>query len=196
MKLSVLTFTTVCQEQWVCSEKYYKVCGWWKVHLCWKLDWLGLFCNCFPCGLLMEYNLTNLSRDLSCYISVCTVFVDKTWVWFYMWEEFWKSVLIYGGMSPRAHFHVVRMLRFMFTINQPSSSTPFHSVLVSISVFMTLLIVFYAINSPDNSPFSRFVHPVLSLPYWSFQPYISKKISFSTDIIPGGWLGSKHQLTI
>ena len=39
-------------------------------------------------------------------------------------------------------------------INQPSLSTPFYSVLVSISVFMALSTVFRSINSPDNSVFS------------------------------------------
>ena len=49
----------------------------------------------------------------------------------------------------------------------------FYSVLVSISVFIVLSTVFHSINSPDNSPFSDSVLPVLSLPYWSFQLYIS-----------------------
>ena len=48
-------------------------------------------------------------------------------------------------------------------INQPSLPTPFESVLVSISVFMALSTVFYSINYPDSSPFSRSVLPVLSL---------------------------------
>ena len=56
-----------------------------------------------------------------------------------------------------------------FNINQPSLSTPFYSVLVSISVIMTLSTVFHSINSPDNSPLSHSVLPVLFLPYWSFQ---------------------------
>ena len=38
-------------------------------------------------------------------------------------------------------------------INQPSLPTPFYSVLVCISVFMTLSTVFHFINSPDDSPF-------------------------------------------
>ena len=38
------------------------------------------------------------------------------------------------------------------------------------SVFLT---VFHSIKSPDNSPFSHSVLPVLSLPYWSFQLYFS-----------------------
>ena len=56
-----------------------------------------------------------------------------------------------------AQLHIVRMLRFMPDINQPSLPTPFYSVLVSISVFMALLIVFHSTNSPHNSPFSSSV---------------------------------------
>ena len=47
------------------------------------------------------------------------------------------------------------------------------SVLISISVFTAFSTVFRSINSPDNSPFSDSVLPVLSLPHWSFQLYIS-----------------------
>ena len=46
----------------------------------------------------------------------------------------------------------------------------FHSVLASL---MALSPVFRFINSPDNSPYSHSVLPVLFLPYWSFQLYIS-----------------------
>ena len=49
----------------------------------------------------------------------------------------------------------------------------FNSVLVYIFVFMALSTVFHSINSPDNSPFSHSVLPVLSLPYRSFRLYIS-----------------------
>ena len=49
-------------------------------------------------------------------------------------------------------------------INQPSLPTPFHPVLESISVFMTLSTVFHYINSPDNSLLSHSVFPVLFLP--------------------------------
>ena len=48
----------------------------------------------------------------------------------------------------------------------------FYSVLVSVSVFMAFSIVFHSINSPDNSPLSHSVLPVLFLPYWSFKLYI------------------------
>ena len=75
--------------------------------------------------------------------------------------------------SPLAHPHGVGMLQFMSNMNQPSLPTPFYSVLVSISLFMALSTVFHSINSPDNSPFSLSVLPVVSLPYWSFQLYIS-----------------------
>ena len=58
-------------------------------------------------------------------------------------------------------------------INQPSLHTPLHSVLVPISVLLALTTVFHSINSPDNSPLPHSVLLVLSLPYWSFQQYIS-----------------------
>ena len=76
---------------------------------------------------------------------------------------------------------------YVSDINQPSLPTPFYSVLVSVSVFMALSNVFHFINSPDNSPFSHSVLLVLSLPYWSFQLYVSfVKVSFSPDTIRTG----------
>ena len=71
---------------------------------------------------------------------------------------------------------------YVFGINQPSLPAPFYSVLVSISVFMALLTVFHSTNSPENSPLSHSVLPVLFLPYWSFQPYISLQKSPSALI--------------
>ena len=99
--------------------------------------------------------------------------------------------------SPRAHLHVVGDVAvYVFDVNQPSLPTPFHSVLVSISVFMAFSTVFHSINSPDNSPLSYFVPPglisallVLSI------IYLFMKISFSPDIFLCGWLGLRHQLT-
>ena len=73
----------------------------------------------------------------------------------------------------RADLHAVGTLRFMSDVNQPSLPTPYYSVLAPISVVKALSTVFHSIISPDNSPFSDSVLPVLSLPYWSFQPYIS-----------------------
>ena len=69
-------------------------------------------------------------------------------------------------------------------INQPSSPTPFYSVLVPVSVFMALSIVFHSINSPDNSPLSHSVLLVLFLPYWSFQIHdLFIRVSLSPDVI-------------
>ena len=56
---------------------------------------------------------------------------------------------------------------YVFDINQPSLSIPFYSVLVSISVFVALSTVFHSMNSPDYSPLSHSVLPVLFLPCWS-----------------------------
>ena len=52
-------------------------------------------------------------------------------------------------------------------INQLSLPTPFYSF------FLVLSTVFDSINSSNNSPLSHSVLPVLILPYWSFQLYIS-----------------------
>ena len=64
---------------------------------------------------------------------------------------------------------------YVLDINQPSLPTPFDSVLVStscfISVFMALSTV-YSINSPSNPALSHSVPPVIFLPYWSFQLHI------------------------
>ena len=65
----------------------------------------------------------------------------------------------------------VEMLWFMSDVNQPSLPTPYYSVVVSISVYVALST--HSINSPDISSFSDSVPLVLSLPYWSFQLYIS-----------------------
>ena len=58
-------------------------------------------------------------------------------------------------------------------INQPTLLTPINSVLLSVSVFTALSTVFHFINSPDSSPLSHSVLPVLPLPYWFFQSYVS-----------------------
>ena len=52
-----------------------------------------------------------------------------------------------------------------------------YSILVSVSVFMALSTVFHSINSPDSSPLSHSVLPVIFLPYWSFQLCISLWVS-------------------
>ena len=61
---------------------------------------------------------------------------------------------------------------YVVDIKQLSLPAPFHSVLVSVSVFMALSTVFDSIDSPDNSLLSHSVLLVLFLLYWSFQLYI------------------------
>ena len=73
-----------------------------------------------------------------------------------------------AGMTVLLFLHVLSSLRacfhaggdvavIVFAINQPSLPTPFHSVLVSLSVFMALSDVFHSIIFPDNSPLSHSV---------------------------------------
>ena len=50
---------------------------------------------------------------------------------------------------------------------------PFNNIYLFVSVFKVFSTVFHSINSPGNAPLSHSVLPVLSLPYWSFQLYIS-----------------------
>ena len=61
---------------------------------------------------------------------------------------------------------------------------------------MALSAVFHSINSPDNSPFSHSVLPdFMSALLVLSTTYLFMKVSFSPDVIPSGWLGSKHQIT-
>ena len=92
-------------------------------------------------------------------------------------------------MSPRGHAKQQRE-RLMSDINKPGVPTFFlffiYSVLVSISVFMALSAVFHSINSPDNSPCSDSVRPVLHVPYMVLSTlFLYLKVSFIPDIIPG-----------
>ena len=91
------------------------------------------------------------------------------------------ALLVRAGSPSRGRDVVV----YVRDIHQPSLPTPFYSVLVSVSVLMTLSIVFHSINFPDNSPLSHSVLPVLFLSYSSFQLYIYifMKVSLSPDII-------------
>ena len=69
-------------------------------------------------------------------------------------------------------------------INQPSLPSPFYSVLVSISVFMTLSTVFHSINSHDNFPLSHSVLPVFFLAVLVLSTIcLFMKVSFCPDII-------------
>ena len=67
---------------------------------------------------------------------------------------------------------------YVFDIKQLSLPTLFfYSILVSVSVFKALSIVFHSINSPDKSPLFHSVLQVLSLPFWSFELYVDLYIS-------------------
>ena len=73
---------------------------------------------------------------------------------------------------------------YVFDINQLTLPTPFYSVLVSVSVFMALSTVFHSINSPDNSPLSKSVLPVLFLALLVLSTvYLFVKVSLSPDTI-------------
>ena len=101
---------------------------------------------------------------------VWTFFPPEVFIAGYCYWLLYKFVVC---TSLRAHLRVVGILRFMSDINQPSLPTAFYSVFVSISVFVALSTVFHSIHFSDNSPFSDSVIQVFSLPYSSFQLYIS-----------------------
>ena len=85
----------------------------------------------------------------------------------------WVCLVLFETLGTRVPVglpsHGEDIVVYVFNINQPSLSTPFYSVLASVSVFMALSTVFHSINSPDNSLLSRSVLLILFLPYWSFQ---------------------------
>ena len=68
----------------------------------------------------------------------------------------------------------------VFEVNQPRLPTPFYFVLVSVSVFMALSTAFHSINSPDNSPLSHSVLPVISASLVPPATYLFMKVSFQT----------------
>ena len=73
----------------------------------------------------------------------------------------------------------------------------FYTVLVSVSVFFGPFncISFYKF-SQQLSVFSLCSSGLISLPCWFFQLHVSLWQSpISPDVIPSGWLGSRHQLT-
>ena len=107
--------------------------------------------------------VAHISRHQRTYIvTYCEDFVRN--------QPVFRSV-VPAGSSSRGEDVVV----FVRDIHEPSLPTPFYSVVVSISVFMALSTVSHSMNSPDNSPLSHSVLPVLILPHWSFQlsPYES-----------------------
>ena len=117
------------------------------------------------------------------WVGTCVVMLSSFGHWF--WAK-----------SLRAHLHVDGMWQFML-LTKTSQACPLLFILFW-CLFLSLWpfnCVFHSINSPYNSLLSHSVLPVLCLPYWSFQLYISVKGSFSPDIILCGWPGLKHQLS-
>ena len=100
-------------------------------------------------------------------------------------------LLVHAGFPSRRG----DVVAYVKVINQPSLPTQSYSVIVSISVFMALSTVFHSNNSPDDSPISHSVLPVISALLVLSALCIFMKVSFSLDIILCGWLGLKHQLT-
>ena len=113
---------------------------------------------------------------------------------FWIWSDKEPDFISRASLPTGSTSHGGDVAVYMFGIKQPSFSAPYYSVLVSVSVYTALSTVFYFINSPDNSPLSHSVLPVLFLPFWSFQLYLFMKVSFSPDIILCCWLGLKHQI--
>ena len=121
--------------------------------------YLFTFINC-PRGLTFNllllvyfYQLSTLSP--STYFYLCTFIHALT---------FNLLLLVYFyQLSPRAHLREVGMFRIVF-LHKPTGLThSFYSLLASMFVFMTLSTVFQSINSPDNSPLSHSLLPVLFL---------------------------------
>ena len=73
---------------------------------------------------------------------------------------------------------------YVFDINQPSLPTPFYSILVSVSVFMSLSSLFHSIHSADNSPLSHSFSPsAFSAILVLSTMFLCMKVSLSPDII-------------
>ena len=100
----------------------------------------------------------------------------------FLWKRLWPCTEVPAGSPSNGRDVAV----YVFDINKPSLLTPFHSVLVSMFVFITLSTVFHLVNSPDNPPLSHSVLPVLFLPYGPSTTYLFMKVSFSPDVIHCG----------
>ena len=84
---------------------------------------------------------------------------------------------------------------FCFWQNQLSLPTLFHSVLVSVSVFMAISTVFHPyifLTTLLSHCSSGLISALFVL--WAIYFFLMK-VSFSPDIILCGWLGLKHQPT-
>ena len=145
-------------------------------------------------------------RDCFIYLFICLsfirLFITELFVYwfihvcmFYCTASFYlRCCFVY--LSPWAHLHLVRMLRFMSDINQPSLPTPFYSVLVSnFSLCGPFNCISFHKFSRQLSVFSLCSCGLSSALLVLSTIYLFMKVSFSPDIILSRWLGSKHKLT-
>ena len=129
-----------------------KTCLLWSIRTLWSTTMLPE-----GRGTLCKHSLILVWKTMPVHYSISSSY------------QYFLLVTVPAGSPSRGGDVVV----YVKDINQQSLPTPFHSVLVSVSVFMALPTVFHSINSPDNSLLSHSVLPVLFLPYWSFQLCIS-----------------------
>ena len=128
------------------------------------------------------------------WVEYSIMFPSAGFVWWLY--QYLRNKISFSLQSPWAHLHVVGTLRFMSDINQPSLPTPFYSLLKSISVSVALSTVFsFHKFSRQLSVFSLCFCGLSSALFALSTIYLFMKVSFCPDIIPSGWLGSKHQLT-
>ena len=127
-----------------------------------------VFLSFFVCSCLSFFLCSCLSFFLSLFLSFFLSLFLSFFLSFFV--PVFLSLLLVPAASPSRGGDVVVYVR---DTNQLSLLTPFHSVLVFISVLKALLTVFLSMNSPDNSPLSHSVLSVSILPYWSFKLCIS-----------------------
>ena len=108
----------------------------------------------------------------------------------------WEDSSLCFKPSPRAHLHVIGMLRFMLW-HKPAELA--HSLLFRSCVYFCLCGPFNCISfhkfSRQLSAFSLCSCNLISAFLVLSTAYLFVKVSFSPDIIFCGWLGLKHQLT-
>ena len=97
----------------------------------------------------------------------------SSWIWRWLEDQQCNYRFLHMQVPTSSPSSGEDVAVYLSDINQPSLPTPFQSVLASVSVLMAHSTVFHSINSLDNFPLSHPVLPVLLLPYWSFQLYIS-----------------------
>ena len=90
---------------------------------------------------------------------------DSKKVFFFMWYVFFRHAY---SRSTRAHLHLVGMLRFMLLTKINRACPLFFILFLCLFLSMVFSTVFHSISSPDNSPLSHSVLPVLFLPYTLF----------------------------